>query len=86
MKVLIVSDIHGNFECMKKVIQNDSSFDKLLISVQHIGFICILLFVCYLNRQNFQQKNCYFTASTAFLNPSAVRRMTFSDTQNVVRK
>ena len=34
------------------------SFDKLLISVQHIGFICILLFVCYLNRQNFQQKNC----------------------------
>lgn len=31
MKVLIVSDIHGNFECMKKVIQNDTSFDKLLI-------------------------------------------------------
>ena len=31
MKVLIVSDIHGNFECMKKVIENDSSFDKLLI-------------------------------------------------------
>lgn len=31
MRVLIVSDIHGNFECMKKVIQNDSSFDKLLI-------------------------------------------------------
>lgn len=31
MKVLIVSDIHGNFINMKKVIQNDSSFDKLLI-------------------------------------------------------
>ena len=31
MKVLIVSDIHGNFESMKKVIQNDSSFDKMLI-------------------------------------------------------
>ena len=31
MKVLIVSDIHGNFECMKKVIQDNSSFDKLLI-------------------------------------------------------
>lgn len=28
----------------------------------------------------------YFTARTAFLNPSAEPRMTFSDTQNVVRK
>ena len=31
MKVLIVSDIHGNFDNMKKVIQNNSSFDKMLI-------------------------------------------------------
>ena len=31
MKVLIVSDIHGNFQNMKKVIQNDSSFDRLLL-------------------------------------------------------
>ena len=31
MRVLIVSDIHGSFECMKKVIQNDSSFDRLLL-------------------------------------------------------
>ena len=31
MKVLIVSDIHGNFKNMKKVIQNNSSFDRLLI-------------------------------------------------------
>ncbi len=31
MKILIVSDIHGNFQNMKKVIQNDSSFDKIFI-------------------------------------------------------
>ncbi len=31
MRVLIISDIHGNFECMKKVIQNDSSFDRILL-------------------------------------------------------
>ena len=31
MKILIVSDIHGNFECMKKVLQNNSSFDKMFI-------------------------------------------------------
>ena len=31
MKLLIVSDIHGNFNNMKKVIQNNSSFDKILI-------------------------------------------------------
>ena len=31
MKVLIVADIHGNFENMKKVVQNDPTFDYLLL-------------------------------------------------------
>ena len=31
MKVLIVSDIHGNFSNMRKVIENDSSFDLLFL-------------------------------------------------------
>ena len=31
MKVLIVSDIHGNFKNMKKAIQNNSSFDYVFI-------------------------------------------------------
>ena len=31
MKILIVSDIHGNFDNMKKVIQNNPSFDYLLL-------------------------------------------------------
>ena len=31
MKVLIVADIHGGFENMKKVIQNDPTFDYLLL-------------------------------------------------------
>ena len=31
MKVIIVSDIHGNFNNMKKVLQNENSFDKLII-------------------------------------------------------
>ena len=31
MKALIVSDIHGNFDNMKKVFENDPSFDHLLL-------------------------------------------------------
>lgn len=31
MRVLIVSDIHGNFLNMKKVIQNESNIDRILI-------------------------------------------------------
>ena len=31
MKILIVSDIHGNYNNMKKVLQNDSSFDYLFL-------------------------------------------------------
>ena len=31
MRVLIVSDIHGNFDNMRKVIENNPSFDKLLL-------------------------------------------------------
>ena len=31
MKILIVSDIHGNFQNMKKVIENDSSFDYIYL-------------------------------------------------------
>lgn len=31
MRILIVSDIHGNLDNMKKVIQNDPSFDCLLL-------------------------------------------------------
>lgn len=31
MKVLIVSDIHGNFSSMKKVIEDNPSFDYLLL-------------------------------------------------------
>ena len=31
MKILIVSDIHGNFLNMRKVIENDSSFDYLYL-------------------------------------------------------
>ena len=31
MKVLIVSDIHGNFSNMRKVIENESSFDRMLL-------------------------------------------------------
>ena len=31
MKLLIISDIHGNFRNMKKVIENDSSFDYIYL-------------------------------------------------------
>lgn len=31
MRILIVADIHGNFDNMKKVIQNNPSFDYLLL-------------------------------------------------------
>ena len=31
MKILIVSDIHGNYNNMKKVLQNEPSFDYLLL-------------------------------------------------------
>lgn len=31
MRVLIVSDIHGNFLNMKKVLQNESNIDRILI-------------------------------------------------------
>ena len=36
MKVLIVSDIHGNYDNMKKVLENESDFSYLII----LGDIC----------------------------------------------